>query len=152
MTSNRPYLIRAIYDWLVDNNLTPHLLIDVEGEGVVAPVDFAENGRLVLNVSPSAVRDIYLGNDMISFNARFNGKPTEVFIPPESVLGIYARENEMGMLFAEEPAQSSDETPAQPPKKLAPKIVDSAGIADMDAPQTNAPRPPKGRPSLKVIK
>ena len=148
MTSNRPYLIRAIYDWLVDNNLTPHLMVDATGVGVMAPLEFAEDGRLVLNVSPGAVRDIYLGNDMISFSARFHGKPMEIFIPPESVMGIYARENELGMLFADGLVEGADEAP----RRSAPQIVDAEKIVEGSAGLSDAPRPPKGRPNLKVIK
>ncbi len=142
MTSNRPYLIRAVYDWLVDNGLTPHLLVDAEGRNVVAPMAFAENGKIVLNVAPRAVRDIYLGNDMISFSARFNGVPTEIFVPPASVLGIYARENDVGMLFTPEQAEAEAEALGEPAGA-------QGGEQERDS---QPPRPPKGRPSLKVIK
>lgn len=130
LSSNRPYLIRALYEWLVDNQLTPHLLVDAEGESVVVPLQFVEEGRIVLNVGPTAVRDLSLGNDYISFNARFAGKPMDVMVPPAAVLGIYARENGQGMLFPEE------------------EVADG-GPGDGDEPE---PTPPRSRPSLKVVK
>jgi stringent starvation protein B len=120
ITSNRPYLIRALYEWLVDNSLTPHLLVDAEGEGAVIPLQYVEDGRIVLNIAPSAVRTLELGNDFISFSARFGGVPTDVVVPTEAVLGIYARENGHGMLFPQdEPADgfedSLDDDPEPPP-------------------------------------
>lgn len=129
MTSNRPYLIRAIWQWISDNNLTPHLLVDADAGGVEIPRQFVEDGRIVLNVSASAARDLELGNDYISFGARFSGTPMSVLIPVNAVLGIYARENGRGMLFPE----------------------DEDGDASPEPPEDPTP-PPGGRPSLKVVK
>ena len=131
MTSNRPYLIRAIWEWIVDNGLTPHLLVDAEREGVEVPRQFVEDGRIVLNLGPTAVRDLDLGNDYISFNARFSGTPMAVLIPVSAVLGLYARENGEGMLFPRE------ELPSEPPD---------------DEPQPPGPGSGGGRPTLKVVK
>lgn len=112
MSSNRPYLIRAFYDWIVDNGLTPHLLVNAAAEHVVVPQQFVQEGRIVLNVAPGAVRDLQLGNDWILFGARFGGIPMQVSAPPDAVLGIYAKENGQGMLFPED--ERSPEAP-QPP-------------------------------------
>lgn len=101
MTSSRPYLIRALYEWIVDNSLTPHLLVDIQVEGVEAPVEFAENGKLVLNLSPRAVRGLSMGNDLVTFDARFSGRSRRVSVPVPAVLAIYARENGQGMLFSD---------------------------------------------------
>ena len=131
ISSNRPYLIRALYEWLVDNGLTPHLLVEAEGEDVVVPIQYAEDGRIVLNIGPTAVHGLELGNDYITFNARFGGTPMDVVVPPSAVLGIYARENGRGMLFPDEESQDSGETPP-----------------DNDP----EPTPPKERPKLKVVK
>lgn len=129
MTSNRPYLIRALYDWLVDNDLTPYLLVDAERESVQVPSRYVEEGRIVLNVSPTAVRDLTLGNDLIAFEARFGGNAFSISLPPDAVLGVYARENGKGMLFP-------DEAPDDP-----------------QPPEPSNPTPlPNGRPSLKVVK
>jgi len=131
MTSNRPYLIRALYEWLLDNDLTPHLLVDADYENVNVPRQFVEEGRIVLNINPSAVMNLEMTNEIISFNARFGGKETDVLIPPLAVLGIYARENGRGMLFPDE----------------------LEGVGDDDDPDDTDPTPPpKGRPSLKVVK
>ncbi len=101
MTSSRPYLVRALYEWIVDNGLTPYLLVDCGVDGVVAPADYAEDGKLVLNVAPRAVRDLHLGNDGVGFNARFGGAALDVWLPMVSLLAIYARENGQGMLFTD---------------------------------------------------
>ncbi len=130
MTSNRPYLIRAIYEWLADNRLTPHLLVDAEADQVVVPGQYAQDGRIVLNIGPSAVQGLELGNEMISFNARFGGRPMNVQIPPAAVLGIYARENGRGMLFAEDGPEPEGGPPEPGPEG----------------------GPPRERPSLKVVK
>ena len=128
MTSNRPYLIRALYEWLVDNELTPYLLVDANLPKVVVPREFVEEGRIVLNINPRAISNLELGNDSIHFRARFSGVLEEVFVPPGAVLGIYAKENGQGMLFAtEEVATEQPEDEPEPPK-------------------------PGGRPSLKVVK
>jgi len=100
--SRRPYLIRAIYEWVLDNQLTPHMLVAADAPGVRVPEQFVtEDGKITVNVSPSAVRDLALGNDMIRFSARFSGRPFEVEVPPGAVLALYARENGQGMLFGE---------------------------------------------------
>lgn len=130
MTSNRPYLIRALYEWLVDNDLTPYLLVDAKYEGTVVPSAYVEDGRIVLNVSPTAVRDLELANDMISFNARFGGKAVDIFVPPRAVLGVYSRENGKGMLFPENDGGDGDPEPTPP----------------------STPPEKGGRPSLKVVK
>jgi len=102
MTSSRPYLVRALYEWILDNGLTPYLLVDATVPGAVVPQDFVQDGKIVLNISPSAVRGLDLGNDQIRFNARFRGVAQDVFVPIGAVLAIYARENGHGMVFAEE--------------------------------------------------
>lgn len=107
MTSNRPYLIRALYEWIADNDLTPHLLVDAEQPGVVVPRGYVADGRIVLNVDASAVQGLVLGNDAVLFSARFSGRSFPVEIPVTAVLGIYARENGHGMLFPEEDATES---------------------------------------------
>ncbi len=102
MTPSRPYLIRALYEWIVDNNLTPYMLIDAEGDGITAPMEYVDNGTLVLNISPKAVRHMDIGNENVLFSARFRGEPMDVVIPTHRVLAIYARENGQGMLFGEQ--------------------------------------------------
>jgi stringent starvation protein B len=121
MTSNRPYLIRALYEWLVDNDLTPYLLVDAKRDDVQVPAQYVEDGRIVLNVGPSAVRGLDLGNQQISFEARFGGAAHAILLPPAAVLGVYARENGKGMLFPEE-AGGDSEPPPQPPSGGKPSL------------------------------
>jgi stringent starvation protein B len=126
MTSNRPYLIRALYEWIVDNGMTPHLLVDANHPTATVPTDYVEDGRIVLNVSPSAVQGLLMENDEIAFSARFGGVPCQVQVSPEAVLGIYARENGKGMLFPEaESSEGPDDTPPQgdKPKRPSLKVV-----------------------------
>ncbi len=102
MTSNKPYLIRAIYDWIVDNDLTPYLLVNTEYPGVEVPQEHVNGGRIVLNISPNACRGLHLENDRILFTARFSGLATQIVLSPGAVLAIYAKENGRGMEFGEE--------------------------------------------------
>lgn len=103
MTSNRPYLIRALYEWMLDNDCTPHLIVDAEVPGVTVPRSYVRDGKIVLNMAPRAVSGLALGNEEISFSARFGGTPIEVHIPVVAVEGIYARENGQGMVFQLDP-------------------------------------------------
>tara|TARA_R110002072_G_scaffold77125_4_gene180270 strand:+ start:22129 stop:22545 length:417 start_codon:yes stop_codon:yes gene_type:complete len=114
MTSNRPYLLRALYDWICDNHLTPYLLVDATGDDLNIPHEFVEDGKIVLNISPSAVRDLDLSNDYINFKARFSGKSMNVYFPNKSVQAIYAKENGKGMVFPEEEIDSPDDLVSDP--------------------------------------
>ncbi len=107
MTPSRPYLIRALYDWIVDNGMTPYVLVNAEDEEVVVPRQFVEGGKIVLNINPSAVQNLQLGNALVEMDARFSGTPMHINIPVMSVLAIYARENGKGMVFTEEEGNDS---------------------------------------------
>lgn len=136
-SSRRPYLIRALYDWVLDNNLTPHLLVAADAQGVDVPRQFVtEEGKITVNISPSAVRGLTLGNDLITFSARFSGQSHQISVPPGAVLALYARENGEGMLFGEvETAPASTKEPPEP-----------SGDDEGGAPEK------KKHPHLKVIK
>lgn len=110
MTSSKPYLIRALYDWIVDNGCTPHLVVEVRDERVQVPTQYVKDGAIVLNIAPGAVRDLVLGNDYISFHARFGGVAQDVLFPVGAARMIYARENGQGMALPEE-APESDPQP-----------------------------------------
>jgi len=140
MTSSRPYLIRALYEWIVDNGFTPYMLVDTSLEMVEVPRAFVENGRIILNISPEATHSLVLGNEAVTFNARFSGTAMDVHVPVVSVLAIYARENGQGMMFGEQ----DDSTPPDPGPGTGP------GKPDIDP----APKPPAEikRPSLKIVK
>ncbi|MGI5308019.1 ClpXP protease specificity-enhancing factor [Rheinheimera sp. WS51] len=126
MTANRPYLLRAFYEWIVDNDCTPYLVVDAVAAGVKVPVQFIQNGQIVLNVLPSAIANMQLGNDAITFNARFGGQPFSIYIPTQAVLAIYAKENGAGTVFTLEEEEDEaeifsnnledDSTPPEPPK------------------------------------
>lgn len=124
MTPLKPYLIRAIYDWILDNQLTPHLLVDAENPNAVLPMQFVQDGRIILNIRPQAVEALDLGNTAIEFNTRFSGKSTYVKAPISAVLAIYAKENGKGMVFEAEESQNDEPPPAppEPPKKAKPAL------------------------------
>ncbi|HEB59697.1 MAG TPA: ClpXP protease specificity-enhancing factor [Gammaproteobacteria bacterium] len=109
MTPSRPYLLRAIYEWIVDNDMTPYMLVDATAENVQVPRQYVENGKIVLNVGPRAVEQLDISNEAVRFNARFSGRVFEVYFPVQSALAIYARENGQGMVFSDE-----DEIPPDP--------------------------------------
>lgn len=150
--SSRPYLVRALYQWLLDNALTPHIVVDAEQSGVEVPRQFVRNGQIVLNVSPDAVRDFYIEGDTLGFSARFGGVPTRVMVPMSALVAIYARENSVGMVFGHEPvlppAAASEAAPEKQPQ----------GSAEQGPPATDQKKdqkqgaPAKGKPTLKVIK
>jgi len=99
MTASRPYLVKALYEWILDNNCTPHILVFADAEGVDVPRAHVQNGQIVLNIDPTAVMNLLMDNQAISFNARFSGKPTDIYIPMHAVMGIVTRENGQGMMF-----------------------------------------------------
>ncbi len=102
MTSNKPYLIRAIYDWIVDNDLTPYMLVNAEYPSVEVPLEYVNGGRIILNISPKSCRGLHLENDRIVFTTRFSGQTMQISMHPGAVLAIYAKENGRGMEFGED--------------------------------------------------
>lgn len=116
MTSMRPYLLRGLYDWIVENGFTPYLLVNADHEHVQVPRHHVENGQIILNISPKAVQGLTLDNDWVSFSARFSGRAFSVFIPPAAIIAIYARENGKGMFFQPEEADETSNEPPPPPK------------------------------------
>lgn len=140
MNSSRPYLVRALYEWIVDNNCTPHLLVNAEFAGVQVPAGYANDGQIVLNVSPSAVRHLHMDNDAVSFEGRFGGVAHNLYIPAAAIMAIYARENGQGMVFDLEPPVVDEDD--QGPEDDGPSGGD---------PSSGSSRP-SGRPSLKVVK
>lgn len=143
MNPSRPYIARALYEWILDNDCTPHLLVDAEAPGVVVPTQFVQDGQIVLNVMPSAIRNLTMDGDEISFGARFGGVPMQVRVPYGALLAMYARENGMGMGFGMEPGADAYE-------RLQPLV--EPVVEEDEGPEP--PEPPKGggRPKLKVVK
>lgn len=104
-TSTKPYMIRAIHEWCVDNGLTPHLLVAVDSRTRV-PMAYVKDGEIVLNINYSATKNLQIGNDAITFSARFGGVANELYVPMQAVRGVFARENGQGMFFQPEPGES----------------------------------------------
>lgn len=147
MTSNQPYLLRAFYEWIVDNDLTPYIVVNALMQGVEVPQEFVKDGQIVLNVSPGACVNFALDLNELSFQARFGGQPRKLLIPCEAIMAIYARENGAGTVFATEEEMAGDIAPQ-------PETTQPSSIEDADASAlSDAPVPPKkGKPTLKVIK
>lgn len=160
--SSRPYLARALYEWLLDNELTPYLVVDATQPGVEVPRQSVQNGQIVLNASPTAIRDFFMENQAVGFSARFGGEPMQIMVPMEALLAVYARENGVGMVFGHEPDLNA----------LEEANDDSEGDADTDEPAASlssvaetsdksgsgeetpekSDEAPKKRPSLRVVK
>lgn len=143
MSSSRPYLVRALYEWIMDNQCTPHILVDAHWPGTSVPQEYVQNGQIVLNISSSAVMDLHITNESISFRGRFGGVPRDIMVPSGAVLGIYARENGQGMIF---------EQGEQRPTAV------SGVEAEHEDPDVDPDPPPEspnnggGKPSLRVVK
>lgn len=130
MTSSRPYLLRALHEWILDNDCTPYLLVNAGYPGCSVPEGFVEDGQIVFNLSPGAVRDLHMDNQWIVFNGRFGGVARQISVPIPAAMAIYARENGQGMVFELEPS-------VPPPE---------------DTPPPQDDKPGGGRPALKVVK
>ena len=122
VSSQRPYLLRAMHEWMTENDLTPHIVVDASGGNLNVPAEHIRENRIVLNVSYAATRGLVIGNEAVAFEARFNGVPRALSVPVESVLGIYAKENGQGMVFAEE-AKPPPDDPGSGDKRPRLKVV-----------------------------
>ena len=135
MRSNRPYLLRAFFDWIVDNECTPHIIVDAHHPMVQVPQEFVKDGQIVLNIAPRAVTNLSLDGDAVQFSARFNGVPVDIYVPIAGIFGIYSQENGEGMVF-----EKDDSTEPLPP---GPKMVTRSDPKDKSV---------KPKPSLRVVK
>jgi len=143
MTSHRPYLLRALYEWISDNGMTPHLLVDATRPGVRVPAHTINDGKVVLNIAARAVAHLSMDNDSVAFTARFAGVSHAVIVPVSAVLAIYARENGQGMALPE------DNVPAEPEGD-----VDTGAAGDQSPPDDGdePPPAPKRGPHLRIVK
>ncbi len=132
MTSTRPYLLRAFHEWIVDNDLTPYIVIDAESPTVNVPRQYVEEGKIVLNISPLATESLIMTNHRIEFEASFGGVVEKISAPIRTVLAIYTRENGRGMIFSEEEPED------EPPPTDEPGDEGGVGTA--------------GKPKLRVVK
>ena len=122
MTSLKPYLIRAVYEWIVDNDLTPHILVNAGNNQGSLPADYIEDGKIILNIRPQAVEALSLGNEAIEFNARFSGKPMTITASINAIMAIYAKENGKGLVFDQEEGNNDEPPPEQPPSPGKPSL------------------------------
>ena len=134
MLASRPYLLRAMNEWIVDSGLTPHLLIDADDPNLEVPDSARGDGKVVLNISPSAVRDLLMDSELVTFVARFGGVSRAVSVPMAAIEGIYARENGRGMMFPDEDA------------------VGGSDDGDGDGPDDDGGPSGPGKPKLRVVK
>lgn len=133
--STKPYLMRAIYEWCVDSGFTPYVLVAVD-ENTRVPMDHVKNGEIVLNISPVATQNLKMDNDYVRFSARFNGASREIIIPVGTVLGIFARENNQGLLFQRDTTEEGQQT-----------------TGATEGPEDGSSGPQKrGKPNLQVVK
>lgn len=150
MTSTRPYLIRAIYEWIIDNRCKPFLLIDAGVAGVRVPPQAIKDGQVLLNIAPHSVDRLDLGLEEIRFNARFSGVSQSIVAPVAAVLAIYAQENGQGMMF---PAETAEDATGEDPAAAA--VTPNLTLATANAPlDDEPPQPPpeRSRPSLRIVK
>jgi stringent starvation protein B len=141
--SRRPYLLRAIHEWICDSDCTPHIVVDAGMTGVDVPRQYVRDGKIILNVSWNATAQLKIGNDELSFSGRFGGASMIVRVPVDAVLAIYARETGQGMIFADEEAGSAPQASA---------AATQEGMAPESAPTEPPPKPAGPRPKLKVVK
>jgi stringent starvation protein B len=140
MSSSRPYIVRALYDWIIENDCTPYILVNAFADDVEVPQEHVKDGQIILNISPSAVQNLFIRGEAIDFDGRFAGIPKRVYVPIEAVMGIYAKENGQGMIFDPE---------ANLPKPPSPTGSDVPGATKkQDAKLSAAGK----KPSLRVVK
>jgi len=151
MGPNRPYLLRAFYQWLLDNECTPHLVVNAELPGVQVPFEHVKDGQIVLNIAPHAIGDIEMSNERVMFSARFSGKPFQLIIPMAAIMAIYARENGAGTLFEDEPfyLEQNQQTLSDSDMNGLTSVDSSDEVSDTEPPSDE---PKKDRSFLKVIK
>ena len=134
LTPTRPYLARAIYEWICDNQLTPYLLVDATQPHTDVPVQFVKDGQIVLNLAPHAIHALHMSNEAITFTARFGGVAKEIYVPVRAMLGIYAKENGQGLFF--DPAEYAD--------------IEDTNTAQVSEIKQEA-EPSKKKPSLRIL-
>jgi stringent starvation protein B len=166
LSSTKPYLLRAFYEWIVDNQCDPYIIVNTDINDVVVPTDYIHDGRIVLNIAMRAINNLKISNEYISFDARFSGILKEIFVPLEAIMAIYANENGRGMVFANEDAplnnasevsmneephfsNPSTETSIKKPS-LSPALANKN--TPISRPDFKSPKNKEGKPHLTLIK
>jgi stringent starvation protein B len=137
-TSTKPYMLRAMYEWCVDNGLTPHLVVAVDANTLV-PRAYVKDGEIVLNINYSATKNLLIGNESITFSARFGGVANDIYVPVDAVRGIFARENGHGMFFEVETDSGQGD-------------IDQQNVSNVDIDPELLPPSPSNKPALKLVK
>lgn len=135
LSPTRPYMARAIYEWICDNQLTPYLLVDATKPHTTVPVQYVKDGQIVLNIAPHAVHQLHMSNDAITFSARFGGVSQNIYVPLASVIGLYARENGQGLFF--DPDEYDNISEEHHPEQQSTSSTE--------------PEPEKKKPSLRIL-
>lgn len=151
MTSHRPYLLRALYEWIADNGMTPHVLVDATRDGVRVPPQTVKDGKVVLNIADRAVARLEMDNDSVRFTARFGGVSQQVMVPIAAVLAIYARETGQGMALPDDVAGGGGDRNAEAMATDPPDESVQDGTNDAP-PDDDAPPPPRRGSHLRVVK
>lgn len=152
ITANRPYLLRAYYEWLMDNHLTPHVVVDAFVKGTQVPQQFVKDGQIVLNITEGAVANLHMGNDVVEFNARFGGVPQQVVLPMAAIVAIYARENGAGTVFDMEDAYMIEDEHDQL-SSVAPALSSVKASKATESEEIQEPSDaPKSRSHLTLVK
>lgn len=151
MTSHRPYLLRALYEWIVDNGMTPHVLVDAGMSGVRVPMHAVKDGRIVLNIAERAVAKLELGNDALRFTARFAGVSQAVMVPLPAVIAVYARETGQGMALPDDPRGAGTPMPASAEPVTGGDFEAETAPPDDDGPDSPS-QPPKRGSHLRIVK
>ncbi|MEM7096887.1 MAG: ClpXP protease specificity-enhancing factor SspB [Pseudomonadota bacterium] len=154
MKPQRPYLLRALYDWIVDSGEVPYILVDATVDGVVVPTEHIQDGKIVLNIGPNAIRDLHIGDDYVMCNGRFDGRVFELCMPMLSVNAIYSKDTAQGMVFPEENAlgvpvadPSAAATPATP---AGVSEIPTERVAEKESDDTSDDKP-GGPPTLRLV-
>lgn len=144
MTPSRGYLVKALFDWIIDNDFTPHLVVAADVPGTTVPQNFVQEGQITLNISPSAVRDLFIDTEAVSFSARFGGVPMQVYVPVAAIMAIFARENGQGMGFGMEPG-------AEQLQQSIEKALSSEAVSETPV-EADTNQSKKSKPGLRVVK
>ena len=146
-TSNKPYLFQAIYQWILDNDATPHILVDANWPLVSVPQQFVQQGKIILNAAPEAINNWYSDNEAVSFSARFAGQAQDIYLPIASILAIYAQENNLGMTFEQEALPAEKKSPSMLPETHSVKQQKQESMSQ-DKKQTDMEKSKQAKKSL----
>lgn len=152
MTSNRPYLLRAFYQWIVDNECTPYIVVEADLPNVEVPPQTVRDGQVVLNISPNAVQNLLLEDTQVTFSARFGGVPFEVYVPVYAISAIYARENGAGSMFPPEPIPELEQEKAPEVEEDPSSITVIETSSELKTEQEKDKKPKKKGSHLSVVK